>query len=228
MKLEFDTLNSLLHVALGHLCSEDCIIPGAANLPPGTELTLEMTWPDGEQPVIVQGTSRGLDPGGRGLRLELRDPPALQQVIMLMTHLHFGPHVGRRLLARFGMAERHDEAEHATLFEEAEPPAPAEAVTIPPAVAVPTPEEDPLRTVVPGAPSVVRKRPSGRPLDRPSGIRPPRLRPPVLGPSTPAAAARTELPHPSRGKEDEPDLSRTAIVVSPELLASLDDLDDDY
>ena len=103
MKLEFSALNGLLHTALTYLCQQDCVIPGAPAVPLGTAIRLELHWPEGEQPIEVKGRSLGLDPGGRGLRLEIDDPVSLHQVVMMMTHLHFGPHVGKRLLERSGV-----------------------------------------------------------------------------------------------------------------------------
>jgi hypothetical protein len=225
MKLEFSALNGLLHTALTYLCQQDCVIPGAPAVPLGTAIRLELHWPEGEQPIEVKGRSLGLDPGGRGLRLEIDDPVSLHQVVMMMTHLHFGPHVGKRLLERSGVFAKKQTQEFAESEAElqAEPPPPEpmdEAL-----------EEAPLadseRTQLPSAlrpaPPKLEERTTRPPLARPPRLRPPVIRPPRVRP--PAAA--TELPRFS-DPDPEYDLSQTAIAVSPELLASLDDLDDDY
>jgi hypothetical protein len=229
MKLEFNNLNSLLHAALTYLCDEECIIPGGAHVPAGTEVNLELDWPQGEQPVVVNCISSGLDPAGRGLLLEIKDPGALHQVIMIMTHLHFGPYVGRQLLDLFGLGER--SLSELPKQQTASPLEPVE---------VKTPKEEPLaahaldtlrtelpssarRTELPGNAPVQPSRSTG-PARRPSIARPPRLRPPVLRPP----AANTELPRFPGGADEPIDLTATSIAISPELRASLDALDDDY
>ena len=117
-----------------------------------------------------------------------------------------------------------------------EPPLPAEALgTEPPAIAdLPidpelqeSPEEDDghRRTALP-KPQRMSKT-SGVP-ERPTGIRPPRLRPPVIRPPViRPPAASTELPK-FDASEEPHDLTRTAVAIDPQLLANLDDLDDDY
>ena len=105
MKLEFSALNGLLHTALTYLCQQDCVIP--VRLPSRSErrFVWSLHRPEGEQPIEVKGRLLGLDPGGRGLRLEIDDLVSLHQVVMMMTHLHC-PHVGKRLLERSGVLTR--------------------------------------------------------------------------------------------------------------------------
>ena len=176
MKLEFNSLNSLLHAALTYLCDEDCIIPGGANLPVGTQVKLEMSWPEGEQPILVKGKSGGLDPAGRGLRLDLEDPGALHQIVMIMTHLHFGPKVGRQLLDLFNLETRtQDQITTA-------PPRPAEAVeTEPPSVTELPDESSPQRAGAEDAddrrtalPKPQRMSKGSQAQKRPTAARPPR------------------------------------------------------
>jgi hypothetical protein len=229
MRLEFNNLNSLLHAALTYLCDDECIIPGGAHVPAGTEVHLELDWPQGEQPVAVHCISLGLDPAGRGLLLEIKDPGALHQVIMIMTHLHFGPFVGRQLLDLFGLRER----------SPSELPKQQDASPLEPIEDKPSAEEplaahvsDTLRTELPSParrtelPRIAPIQPSRStgPDRSPSIARPPRLRPPVLRPP----AANTELPRFSGGADESVDLTATSIAISPELRASLDALDDDY
>jgi hypothetical protein len=229
MKLEFNNLNSLLHAALTYLCDDECIIPGGAHVPAGTEVHLELSWPQGEQPVTVHCISLGLDPAGRGLLLDIKDPGGLHQVIMIMTHLHFGPFVGRQLLDIFGLHGRSasELPKQSTVLAaqhlEFEPPSDEGLRDAAP---------DTLRTELPSRilPTELPER-SGVHLSRPAKpirakpiARPPRLRPPVLRPP----AANTELPR-FPGRPDEPiDLTATSLAIGPELRASLDDLDDDY
>ena len=223
MKLEFSGLNGLLHTALSYLCQDDCVIPGAPSLPEGTPVRLELVWPDADQPLVVTGNSLGLDPGGRGLRLEIHDPAALHQVIMIMAHLHFGPYVGKRLLERFGISSS------------AQPAAsPSESMKAAlPVTQVPSSTDTELIKPVSGErsdlPSPSREVHTGQGNSSGStAARPPRLRPPVIRPPRirPPAAA-TELPKFGEAKPDV-DLSQTAIAINPELIAQLDDLDDDY
>ena len=223
MKLEFSGLNGLLHTALSYLCQDDCVIPDAPPLPEGTAVRLELVWPEGDQPLVVNGNSLGLDPGGRGLRLEIHDPAALHQVVMIMAHLHFGPYVGKRLLERFGISSVPQSPASPTETMHAALP----VTQLPDAVATelikPAHAE---RTQLP-APS--RDGQSGEwPAGEAPTVRPPRLRPPVIRPPRirPPAAA-TELPRFSKAEPDT-ELSHTAIAINPELIAQLDDLDDDY
>ena len=224
MKLEFSGINSLLHTALTYLCQDDCIIPGGPALPEGTEVRLELVYPDNDQPLIVSGHSLGLDPGGRGLRLEIQDPVALHQVIMLMAHLHLGPYVARKLLNRFGLTDTLQTG--AT----AKPQTLAQAlpVTAPPRDA-PALDSEALADEGTRLPSMSDE-PSIDPPPKPAPpvVRPPRLRPPVIRPPRirPPAAA-TELPR-FDVEETDVELSRTAIAVDPSLIANLDDLDGDY
>jgi hypothetical protein len=221
MKLEFNGLNGLLHTALTYLCQDDCVIPGGPALPEGTPVRLELVYPDGDEPLVVSGNSLGLDPGGRGLRLEIHDPAALHQVIMLMAHLHLGPYVARKLLSRFSMVDQ--------------PAAGQPQVAAPMAHALPVTELPQLttETIEPAVdegtrlPSVSDELKVKDPLPPPV-VRPPRLRPPVIRPPRvrPPAVA-TELPQFGR-EEPESELSRTAIAIDPKLIADLDDLDDDY
>jgi len=221
MKLEFSGLNGLLHTALTYLCQDDCVIPGGPALPEGTAVRLELVYPDGDEPLVVIGNSLGLDPGGRGLRLEIHDPAALHQVIMLMAHLHLGPYVARKLLSRFGMVGQPS------------PGQPRVATPIAQALPVTQPPQLTTETIEPAVdegtrlPSVSDELKVKDPLPPPV-VRPPRLRPPVIRPPRvrPPAVA-TELPQFGR-EEPESELSRTAIAIDPSLIADLDDLDDDY
>ena len=223
MKLEFSGLNGLLHTALSYLCQDDCVIPGAPSLPEGTAVRLELVWPDGDQPLVVNGHSRGLDPGGRGLRLEIQDPAALHQVVMSMAHLHFGPYVGKRLLDRFGIS-----SDPQAVGSSSESMKAALPVT-----QLPSSADTEVMKAATGErtqlPSPSRDGQTGeRPALDDRVVRPPRLRPPVIRPPRvrPPAAA-TELPNFSK-VEPEVDLSQTAIAINPDLIAQLDDLDDDY
>lgn len=219
MKLEFSGLNGLLHTALSYLCQDDCVIPGAPSLPEGTAVRLELVWPDGDQPLVVNGRSLGLDPGGRGLRLDIQDPAALHQVVMIMAHLHFGPYVGKRLLERFGISSVPQPATSPTETMQAalpvtQVPSSVDTEVMKPATGLPAPSRDAQTGEHPAVDGPV----SRPPRLRPPVIRPPRVRPP---------AAATELPNFSK-VEPAVDLSQTAIAIHPDLIAQLDDLDDDY
>ena len=54
-------------------------------------------------------------------------------------------------------------------------------------------------------------------------LRPPVIRPPVIRPP----ATSTELPKFEKSEEPH-DLTATAVAIDPQLVANLDDLDDDY
>ena len=99
LKLEFPSLNGLLHCILTYLRGEIALVPGAASIPEGTSIELNLTYPDADEPVIVRGVSQGLDPAGRGLRLRLDNPQEVDQVTMLLGHLHLGPYAARKLMA---------------------------------------------------------------------------------------------------------------------------------
>lgn len=99
LKLEFPSLNGLLHCILTYLRGEIAVVPGAASIPEGTSIELNLTYPDADEPVVVRGVSQGLDPAGRGLRLKLDNPQDVDQVTMLLGHLHLGPYAARKLMA---------------------------------------------------------------------------------------------------------------------------------
>jgi hypothetical protein len=97
VNLEFNSLNSLLHTVLTYLRGHAPMIPGGADVPRGTPMELSLNYPEADEPIRVAGVSRGLDPAGRGLRLTLEDPKALDQVTLILAHLHLGPYVARSL-----------------------------------------------------------------------------------------------------------------------------------
>jgi hypothetical protein len=123
VNLRFNSLNSLLHTVLTYLRGPAPLIPGGADVPKGTAVELCFTYPEATEPIRVAGTSRGLDPAGRGLRLTLEDPKGLDQVCLILTHLHFGPYVARALFDAADAKVR-----------------PAVSVSEPPRVTVPKPE----------------------------------------------------------------------------------------
>ena len=99
LKLEFPSLNGLLHCILTYLRGEIALVPGAASIPEGTSIELNLTYPDADEPVVVRGVSQGLDPAGRGLRLRLDNRQDVDQVTMLLGHPHLGPYAARKLMA---------------------------------------------------------------------------------------------------------------------------------
>ena len=180
VKLEFDSKNAMLQAAIETFCTDQPLIPGAANIPDGRRIDLELTFPGADLPVRVRAVSRGLDPAGEGLRLELMEPQKLRQALMLMIELHFGTYAGRMVLDHLDLRlDAPDSGVHEVISSLVEEEA-AEALAALPK-ADPEPEVDFSQASGTGPQSPPRLRrppiaPPTGPSDGPKG--PPRLRPP--------------------------------------------------
>lgn len=212
MKLDFPSLNSLLHCVLTYLRGEMAVVPGAASIPKGTFIELHLTYPDGDEPVLVRGVSQGLDPAGRGLRLKLDNPQELDQVTMLLGHLHLGPFAARKL---FDFSRSQLSGQPKILSAEPQVPGLEEDGPIPDVTEAPRPvrqsagrslrslhsEED--RALLDKASAGFKEAKSAA---GPPKVSPPRVRPPRAG------QARTEAPASAPGRSRPSTAAATGSV----------------
>ena len=226
MKLDFPSLNGLLHCVLTYLRGEIALVPGAASIPEGTSIELNLTYPDADEPVVVRGVSQGLDPAGRGLRLKLDNPQEVDQVTMLLGHLHLGPYAARKLLA-FVRAQQGNKPRLLTRAQ------PAETAEVPDAGVEAAPEIRRSGGLQSRAPRSLHSEEDRVLLDKASAgaraakskvpsprISPPRMRPPsVAQTSTSLPTQRTQVPggggRTTRTKLPQPPVERPARPPQP-------------